>query len=47
MKKLAFATIAAFAAAASAAYEVNWESIDSRPVPQWWKDAKFGIFCSM
>jgi alpha-L-fucosidase len=25
-------------------YEANWESIDSRPVPQWWQDAKFGIF---
>lgn len=25
-------------------YEVNWESIDSRKVPQWFEDAKFGIF---
>lgn len=25
-------------------YEATWESIDSRPVPQWWCDAKFGIF---
>jgi len=25
-------------------YEANWDSIDSRPVPQWWQDAKFGIF---
>ncbi len=25
-------------------YSVNWESIDSRPVPQWFEDAKFGIF---
>jgi alpha-L-fucosidase len=25
-------------------YEPNWESIDSRPVPQWFGDAKFGIF---
>ena len=44
MKKLVFAAVAAVAAAASAAYEANWESIDSRPVPQWGKDAKFGIF---
>ena len=44
MKKLVFAAVAAFATAASAAYEANWESIDARPVPQWWKDAKFGIF---
>ncbi|MGD2154652.1 MAG: alpha-L-fucosidase [Gemmatimonadales bacterium] len=25
-------------------YEPNWESISSRPTPEWWRDAKFGIF---
>ena len=25
-------------------YEANWTSIDSRPIPQWFTDAKFGIF---
>ena len=25
-------------------YEATWESIDSRPVPKWWRDAKFGVF---
>ncbi|MCG8502300.1 MAG: alpha-L-fucosidase, partial [Firmicutes bacterium] len=25
-------------------YEPNWESIDSRPIPEWYGDAKFGIF---
>jgi alpha-L-fucosidase len=25
-------------------YEPTWESIDSRPTPAWWSDAKFGIF---
>ncbi|NGM65815.1 alpha-L-fucosidase [Sphingobacterium sp. SGR-19] len=25
-------------------YHNSWESLDSRPVPQWWSDAKFGIF---
>ena len=25
-------------------YQSNWESIDSRPVPQWFEDVKFGIF---
>lgn len=25
-------------------YENNWDSINSRPVPQWFGDAKFGIF---
>jgi len=25
-------------------YQPNWESIDSRPIPQWFTDAKFGVF---
>jgi alpha-L-fucosidase len=25
-------------------YEPNWESINSRPIPEWFVDAKFGIF---
>jgi len=25
-------------------YEPTWESLDSRPVPSWFEDAKFGIF---
>ncbi|GAA4446885.1 alpha-L-fucosidase [Nibrella saemangeumensis] len=25
-------------------YEPTWQSIDSRPVPKWFEDAKFGIF---
>jgi len=25
-------------------YEANWRSLDSRPAPQWFRDAKFGIF---
>jgi alpha-L-fucosidase len=25
-------------------YEATWNSIDSRPTPTWWSDAKFGIF---
>jgi len=25
-------------------YEPNWESLDKRPVPEWYLDAKFGIF---
>jgi alpha-L-fucosidase len=25
-------------------YQSSWESIDSRPVPAWFEDAKFGIF---
>lgn len=29
---------------AKADYEPNWESLDSRPLPQWYDDAKVGIF---
>ncbi len=25
-------------------YQANWASIDSRPIPEWFQDAKFGIF---
>lgn len=25
-------------------FEANWKSIDSRPIPEWYTDAKFGIF---
>src|SRR4051812_1720359 len=25
-------------------YEPTWDSIDSRPTPSWWSDAKLGIF---
>ncbi|XGW33159.1 hypothetical protein V3C99_017557 [Haemonchus contortus] len=29
----------------SAKYQPSWPSIDSRPLPQWYDDVKFGIFC--
>ena len=32
------------AARTSGKYEAAWESIDQRPMPQWYTDAKFGIF---
>ena len=25
-------------------YETSWEALDQRPTPQWWQDAKFGVF---
>ena len=43
----AFALTAAVGVSAdvcAASYDANWESLNSRPCPQWWKDAKFGIF---
>ena len=32
------------ASAQDKTYEQTWESLDSRPTPSWFKDAKFGIF---
>ena len=32
------------AASAQTRYEPNWQSLDQRPCPQWFLDAKFGIF---
>ena len=43
-KIIASAALLALSVNANAAYEAKWESLDKRPVPQWWKDAKFGIF---
>lgn len=33
-----------FFGTARAKYEPNWKSIDSRPLPEWYDQAKFGIF---
>ncbi|KAG8013150.1 Plasma alpha-L-fucosidase [Nibea albiflora] len=33
-----------FIGASRAKYEPNWDSIDSRPLPEWFDQAKFGIF---
>jgi len=38
------AGLALRAATAPQHYEANWDSIDSRPTPSWYTDAKFGIF---
>jgi alpha-L-fucosidase len=45
MKKfLSAAVIILTTLSLSAQYKATWESIDSRPVPSWFEDAKFGIF---
>ena len=31
-------------APAAPAYEANWASLDRRPIPAWYLDAKFGVF---
>jgi len=48
MKKLFFTLffvgMIAINLSAQQKYTADWESIDSRPIPQWYTDAKFGIF---
>jgi alpha-L-fucosidase len=45
-KKLLFFTLIAGISLSSQAqkYSPNWKSLDSRPIPSWFEDAKFGIF---
>jgi len=33
-----------FGLSAQKNYSSDWASLDSRPIPEWWLDAKFGIF---
>lgn len=40
---ICFAQVACTAADGNS-YEPDWQSLDQRQTPQWWKDAKFGIF---
>ena len=46
MKRLLVALTGVVAALGglAATYEANWASLDTRPTPSWWQDAKFGIF---
>jgi alpha-L-fucosidase len=47
MKNIIIASVLAFYCTAGFAqkkYGASWESIDQRPVPAWFEDAKFGIF---
>jgi alpha-L-fucosidase len=37
-------SLLAAAPAASKKYEANWASLDQRPTPEWFLDAKFGVF---
>jgi alpha-L-fucosidase len=41
---LAWAAAGVALAQAPKRYEPTWDSVDSRPTPAWWSDAKFGIF---
>jgi alpha-L-fucosidase len=45
MKKIAlFVFVVACYNSNAQQYQPTWESLDTRPVPSWYKDAKFGIF---
>jgi alpha-L-fucosidase len=39
-----FLTFFSILLVAQKTYTPDWESLDSRPTPEWWLDAKFGIF---
>ena len=41
---LVFLIIPLFALGQGKKYEPRWESLDTRPAPSWFEDAKFGIF---
>src|SRR5262245_8193660 len=41
---VAASILAAFPAVSAGEFEPTWESLDKRPTPQWFLDAKFGIF---
>ncbi|WP_316766599.1 alpha-L-fucosidase [Pedobacter frigiditerrae] len=44
MKKIIILLLLGITSASAQNYQPNWSSLDSRPVPQWFKDSKFGIF---
>ncbi|MFO7936096.1 MAG: alpha-L-fucosidase [Kiritimatiellia bacterium] len=45
MKKIILLSgVIAVCTSLSFGYEADWESLDKRPVPEWWQKAKFGIF---
>ena len=44
MKSFLIFTIILFSCGNQEQYEARWDSLDSRSTPQWFKDAKFGIF---
>ncbi|KAG8451596.1 hypothetical protein GDO86_003698 [Hymenochirus boettgeri] len=41
---LGFWTLSCLLTSALSRYEPNWDSIDARPLPSWFDEAKFGIF---
>lgn len=41
---LVFPLVISNLSATAQTYKPEWSSLDKRPMPQWWPDAKFGIF---
>lgn len=41
---LIFITLVGSSSISAQVYKPEWSSLDTRPMPQWWPDAKFGIF---
>lgn len=39
-----FCLLVAISSMAQNSYQPHWESLDKRPVPTWFENAKFGIF---
>ena len=44
VKALLWLSLLCAACAGAQTYQPNWESIDRRPAPAWFTDARFGIF---
>ncbi|XP_066982311.1 alpha-L-fucosidase-like [Macrobrachium rosenbergii] len=44
MSRFKYLIVCAFFALAGCQYTPDWDSLDSRPLPQWYDDAKIGIF---
>ena len=44
MKKLSLIVLLFAASLSAQTYQPTWDSIDKRPTPAWFTDAKFGIF---
>ena len=41
---LSHTTVLVFAGVQCHAYDPDWPSLDSRPLPQWYDEAKIGVF---
>jgi alpha-L-fucosidase len=44
LRLVLFLFTSALTLAAQTKYQPTWESVDSRPTPAWYQDARFGIF---